>query len=208
MKKLLAVLIAVLIFISCGVAASAFGVENGTDVTENVDNVYENEEPTAEDGNLFAELYEYVKQNADNIFSALAFAASVVLALIYKKGLMPALTSSLGNLRASVKTIGETAERALAESEGAYTGVKKSIDLVGEGLDALCITVGELESRLAASEEEANDAKAIKTILAAQIDMLYNIFMSSSLPQYSKDAVGERIREMKAALAQVAPSEE
>ena len=208
MKKLLAVLIAVLIFISCGVAASASDVENGTDVTENVDNVYENEEPTTEDGNLFAELYEYVSQNADNIFSALAFAASVVLALIYKKGLMPALTSSLGNLRASVKTIGETAERALAESEGAYTGVKKSIDLVGEGLDALCITVGELESRLAASEEQANDAKAIKTIMAAQIDMLYNVFMSSSLPQYSKDAVGERIREMKAALAQVAPSEE
>jgi hypothetical protein len=42
----------------------------------------------------------------------------------------------------------------------------------------------------------------MKTIMSAQVDMLYNIFMSSSLPQYSKDAVGERISEMKAALAE------
>lgn len=208
MKKLLIVLIATILFISCGVVASASDVESDTEVTENIDNVYENEEPTVESGNLFAEIYEYASQNADNIFSALAFAASVLLALIYKKGLMPALTSSLTSLRTSVKTISETAERALAESEGAYTGVKKSIDLVGEGLDALCITVGELEGRLAASEEQANEAKAMKTIMSAQIDMLYNIFMSSSLPQYSKDAVGERIAEMRAALAQVAASEE
>lgn len=208
MKKLLVVLIAVLLFISCGVAASAAGLGNDTDVTENTEDVYESKEPTNEDGNPFAELYEYVCKNADNIFSALAFGASVLLALVYKKGLMPALTSSLGNLRTSVKTISETAERALKESEGAYAGVKKSIDIVGEGLDALCITVGELEGRLAASEEQANEAKAMKTIMSAQIDMLYSIFMSSSLPQYSKDAVGERIGEMRATLAQVQSDKE
>ena len=208
MKKLLVVLIAVLLFVGCGVVASAAEVENSANVTKNVDTVYENEEPTAGESNPFAELYAYVCENADNIFSALAFMASVVLAFIYKKGLMPALTSSLGNIRTSVKTISETAEKALVESEGAYAGVKHSIDLVGEGLDTLCISMGELEKRLKATEEQANEAKAMKTIMSAQIDMLYIIFMSSSLPQYSKDAVGERIAEMKAALADVATAEE
>ena len=34
----------------------------------------------------------------------------------------------------------------------------------------------------------------------AQIDMLYEIFMSSALPQYAKDRVGEKVAEMKAQL--------
>ena len=33
--------------------------------------------------------------------------------------------------------------------------------------------------------------------MSAQIDMLYGIFMTSSLPQYQKDAVSEHIHKMK-----------
>lgn len=200
MKKLLVVLIATLLFISFGVAASASEAEISTDVTEKDDTVYENEEPIADSGNPFAEIYEYVCANADNIFSALAFAASVLLAFIYKRGLMPTLTTSLGNLRASVKTITDTAQMALDKSEGAYDGVKRCIELVGEGIDTLCISVGELEKRLKVSEEQLSDAQQMKTIMSMQIDMLYSIFMSSSLPQYSKDQVGQRIAQMREAL--------
>ena len=37
----------------------------------------------------------------------------------------------------------------------------------------------------------------MRTILAGQIDMLYSIFMSSGLPQYQKDEIGEKIKEMR-----------
>ena len=200
MKKLLIVLIALMLFISCGIAASAAEAENVTDVTENTDNVYENEEPANESKNPFAEVYAYVCDHADNIFSSLAFIGSIAIAFVYKKGLMPALSSALGNLRASVKTIIDTAEKTLAGSENAYADFKSNMELIGKGLDTLCISVAELDQRLAASEKQADEAKAMKTIMSAQVDMLYSIFMSSSLPQYSKDAVGERISEMKAAL--------
>jgi hypothetical protein len=36
--------------------------------------------------------------------------------------------------------------------------------------------------------------------LLAEIDMLYEIFINSSLPQYSKDTVSERIVKMKKSL--------
>ena len=39
-------------------------------------------------------------------------------------------------------------------------------------------------------------------MVKAQIDMLYDVFMSSALPQYQKDAVGERIAKMKEALVE------
>lgn len=202
MKKLLVVLISVLLFISCGVAVSASEVGNEAEVSENSSNVYENEEPNADNGNPFAEIYEYVAGHANDIFSALAFIGSLVLAFAYKKGLMPALSSALGNLRTSVKSISETAEKTLVDNENAYADFKANMELIGKGLDTLCISVAELDKRLSDSEKQADEAKAMKTIMSAQVDMLYSIFMSSSLPQYSKDAVGERISEMKAALAE------
>ena len=36
--------------------------------------------------------------------------------------------------------------------------------------------------------------------MLSQIDMLYEIFMQSGLPQYSKDALGERMAKMKKTL--------
>jgi hypothetical protein len=33
--------------------------------------------------------------------------------------------------------------------------------------------------------------------MLGEIDMLYEIFISSSLPQYSKDAISERVAKMK-----------
>ena len=41
-----------------------------------------------------------------------------------------------------------------------------------------------------------------------QIDMLYEVFISSSLPLYQKEAVGERIAEMKRILNEPLGDEE
>ena len=208
MKKLLVVLIAALLFVSCGVCASASETEGDTVVTEKTDNVYENEEPKEESDNPFAVAYNYVSEHADDLFSLLAFVGSLAMAVVYKKGLLPQLSTALGNIRTSVKSIGDTAEKTLAGSEGALSEVRSKMELVGSGLDTLCTAVADLDKRLAASEEQANEAKAMKTIMSAQVDMLYSIFMSSALPQYSKDAVGERISEMKAALAEPVTGDE
>ncbi|MBO5945584.1 MAG: hypothetical protein J6Q69_03150 [Clostridia bacterium] len=209
MKKLLVVLIAVMLFIGCGVCASATESDEIANTTDNIEapEAEASGEETAGE-NLFAELYEYACENADNIVSALAFVGSLVLAFFYKKGLMPALSSALGNLRNSVKSFGDTATKSLENSENTYVAVKDSIDLVGKGLDTLCISVAEIDKRLSANEEQLNEAKVMKTIMSAQVDMLYNIFMSSALPQYSKDAVGERISEMRAMLSKTVTENE
>ena len=197
MKRLLIVLIAVMLFISCGISVSASGVDKTEDVTENTDTVYENNESSAENANPFAEVYAYVCEHADNIFSVLAFIGSIVLAFVYKKGLMPALSSALGNLRTSVKSISDTAEKTLVGSENAYTDFKSNMELISKGLDTLCISVAELDNRLSASEKAADESEKMKTIMSAQVDMLYSIFMTSALPQYQKDEVGARIAKMR-----------
>ena len=206
MKKLLVVLIAVMLFTCFCVASSATESNEAAMTGEAIEIEVGGEDKGNE--NPFAVLYDYACENADKIFSALAFIGSLVLAFFYRKGLMPALSSALGNLRASVKSFGDTAEKSLKNSEETFAAVKDSIDLVGKGLDTLCISVAEIDKRLCKSEEQLNDTRVMKTIMSAQVDMLYNIFMSSALPQYSKDAVGERIAEMRAMLSKTVTENE
>ena len=40
----------------------------------------------------------------------------------------------------------------------------------------------------------------MRLVIEGQIDMLYAIFMSSALPQYQKDEIGERIKLMREVL--------
>ena len=53
-----------------------------------------------------------------------------------------------------------------------------------------------------------NEQNVTNSVLYAEIDMLYEIFMAASLPQYLKDNVGEKVRVMKAKLNSEAKNEE
>jgi len=58
-----------------------------------------------------------------------------------------------------------------------------------------------LKEKFAYVDEAQQERQELKLILDSQIDMLYDIFMASALPQYQKDAVGEKIAKMKEAIA-------
>ena len=60
----------------------------------------------------------------------------------------------------------------------------------------------ELDVCIKDESEARREKKQLRLLADAQIDMLYNVFMSSALPQYQKDAVGERIAKMKEAIAE------
>jgi hypothetical protein len=68
--------------------------------------------------------------------------------------------------------------------------LENSVTLFRETLDTL-------EEQLQCEAEYVKERKKMNRIMLAQIDMLYDIFMSSALPQYQKDAVGGKIQIMK-----------
>jgi hypothetical protein len=59
-----------------------------------------------------------------------------------------------------------------------------------------------VEERLSILDDQKNENEIFKELLRGQVDMLYDIFLSSSLPQFEKDRVGKRVEEMKQALEQ------
>ena len=52
------------------------------------------------------------------------------------------------------------------------------------------------------------ERETVKLLLEEQINMLYTIFLSSSLPQYQKDEIGVRIQSMREELASYEKSAE
>ncbi len=147
--------------------------------------------------NPFSILYGEIIKNSDKILSALTFIGSLILAFTYKKGLLPIVKGSLSTLGGAVTKLKE-------ETEGHMENTLKYALAVKEKLDSAEKLFTSLAERLDTLAEELKDVSAneqknrkFREIMNAQVDMLYEIFMSSSLPQYQKDSVGEKISEMK-----------
>lgn len=140
--------------------------------------------------NLFEEIYKSLENNADKIFSVLAFIGTLVVGVGYKSGLLPLLRDAITKLKGSidgVKAEGEAREQVnvqrLAEISGAVERIENQLL--------------QIDDERADYNKMRRERESLGRILEGQIDMLYAIFMSSALPQYQKDEIGERISDMR-----------
>lgn len=151
--------------------------------------------------NPFESAFEVVKAYAAEILCALTFVGSLVLAYAYKRGLIPLLTNGISAISGAVSRIKESAERGEGKTDALSKIVFERLTDAESCLDGIGKSLIELEERLDDIKADKNEGKLLRTVMSAQIDMLYSIFMTSQLPQYQKDEVGERIAKMKEALA-------
>ena len=179
--------------------------KNEEETTPSGDYIDDGKEIIEESGdytqNLFEEIYKSLENNADKIFSVLAFIGTLVVGVGYKSGLLPLLRDAITKLKGSidgVKAEGEAREQV---------NVQRLAEISG--------TVERIENQLLQIDDERADynkmrreRESLGRILEGQIDMLYAIFMSSALPQYQKDEIGERISNMREELKSYEASEE
>lgn len=161
--------------------------------------------------NLFSRAFDEIIEYAPEILSTLTLTGSLILAVSYKKGLLPLVEKSLvaiGNAVTKIKDkTGESVElseklgldidQKLAEATGVLTSLAKRIAELE----------GSINNSLADKVEQRLEAKELRLVVDAQIDMLYDVFMASALPQYQKDAVGERVAKMKEAIGKLESEE-
>ena len=154
--------------------------------------------------NVFNKIYADVSEYATEILCAMTFAGSLILAFAYKKGLMPIVRGSLlsiGNAVSKVKdSVGESAEKGEKLGESIEKGLESTKNVLDSLVEKISELDAALEERLTDESERAREQEVLRLVLLSQIDMLRDIFMSAALPQYQKDAVGERIAKMKGAL--------
>ena len=169
-----------------------------SDSNEGVDD--EATDGTEETENVFAIVYGEIMKNAGDIFSTLAFISSLLIAIAYKKGLLPALSRAVSGIEGAIDKVKRTADEsreAVGERHGEM--LEKLMSLDGK-LSEFSRSIDGVEKRLEALTADSDTKESIKLIMSSQIDLLYDVFMCSSLPQYQKDAVGNRVSKMKAEL--------
>lgn len=156
----------------------------------------------AEDGggtdkNIFESIYETVLENVDEIFSALAFVGTMILGFAYKRGLTPKLTGAVSKISDAVGKVREESRIAMENTEGGIESLSARILSLENALELFSGEVAALEEKLGTRAALEAERERFGTVLSSQVDMLYDIFMSSSLPQYQKEKISERVGMMK-----------
>ena len=190
-----------------GISAGAEEISDTDEVYGEVTEVIEAEKPTEDGGNVFAEIYEAASGFSSEILSVFAFVGSLVVAFAYRKGLMPtvkkgigAIGNAIGQIKDATDGYGKHQDEMLTAFNERLTESEKILERFGEAIDEM------VEKTESASDARA-DRECVKALMSAQVDMLYEIFMNSQLPQYQKEAVSRRIKEMKEASTLEAPAE-
>lgn len=212
-KYLIAAILIAVLTVSSSVYASAEEITDAPTVYETdgeaVNSPAENNSASAndtEEANFFSRIYSEITSYAGEILCALTFIGSLVLAMAYKKGLLPLLEKSLLSIGAAITKIKENTKEGIEKSSVVSEDINNKLTSANHTLETLAKRIEALGNALDENKKDvASDRlekKQLYLILDAQIDMLYDVFMSASLPQYQKDAVGEKIARMKEAIAE------
>lgn len=165
--------------------------ENLTEGGDKMPNAEENSDGSGDcEKNLFDEIYAAIELNADKIFSALAFIGTLIVGLGYKSGLLPLLRDTLTKLKGAIDGVKAEGEQTRAETDLMLREINESIDEMRGELDSI-------KWQYESYDQIVKERHTLCTILNGQINMLYAIFMTSALPQYQKDEIGEMIRRMR-----------
>ena len=93
-----------------------------------------------------------------------------------------------------IKADGDKVNRLFGER---FDKTGEAIERIEKTLEENTKELSRIEWQFESYEELLRERNALKTILEGQMYLLYSIFMSSSLPQYQKDMIGERIEELR-----------
>lgn len=142
---------------------------------------------------------QFVGDHLSELFCMLAFVGSVLLAAVYKKGLLPLLRTGLskvaGSLGEGIDSIQRTADALASRTDSSVGGlverVEPMLDAARRAADhaqTLAIRLEALEAELSSAIEER---QAAAVLLRGQLEMLYEFCMAVNLPQYQKDRLGQ-----------------
>lgn len=174
------------------------------EATENVNITLHSEE--ASESEPFAKtVTEYVRSYTSEIFCSLTFIGSLITAFLYKKGLLPTLSDGINKIYSIAQSSGERAEdiqRESAESINKFLSdvlpiLEKTKDLA-EYAESLQKESQQIQNEI---EREKRERENLTRVLEGQVDLLYGVFMSASLPEYQKEMLTERYSSIKSLIS-------
>ena len=175
--------------------------ENDATSSEIETTVPEQNGTEAESTNPFAALFEMARAHTSEIFSALAAILSCVIAFAYRRGLLPLLKQGIGSLASTVNGIDRATEAAREQLLSEAADSRQLTERITESVELLSHEVDKVLSRFDTLERDKAESELLLSTLATEVDLLGEIFLSSSLPEYRKEIVGNTVARLKEQLA-------
>ena len=155
----------------------------------------------SESDNLGEIILSAISDHSGEILSLLAFVGSIILAIAYKLGLTPLVRGALSSMLNSLGVLKESVAKSDEKCSGAVAVLEERIGATEDIVKRLDEAIASSTEAIKAEEANSGERADMRLIMQMQINMLYDIFMTSALPQYEKDAVGERISAMNKILS-------
>ena len=157
--------------------------------------------PTEEKKDFFTSLYLIYEENKGELFSLLSAVVSLVLVFVYQKGLLPLLRSGLSLIEGQVRGLREVNAKAKEDSERvSEETLTLATKLQCATAEMQKLTEAVLE-RSSESETRDEEFKKMRQCILWQANLLGEVFLASSLPQFSKEKVSHVISEVSTMLA-------
>ena len=181
------------------------GTENGNESNTEGENVSAGDGENG-DKNEFATIFDTVYnaliENSDKIFSLLSFVASIIIALLYKKRLLPTVEGSFNTVASALTSFKSDTEKEITAQTGSLSAVSTRLRETENVLMSLTDELSRISDELGEGRLDQKEREKMKSVLLLEVEMLYDVFMQSSLPEYQKQSVREKVASMKRALSE------
>lgn len=149
----------------------------------------------AESETLSGSVAAFIEENTDELLGVLTFVSSLLVAFLYKTGLLPLLRNGISALSDTAGKTGKLAETFTEEASEALRSLKESVAPATEAIK-------KTEDYLKTVKDALADAKLTqeetREILAAETTLFYELLCSVNLPEEQKDSMRKsyyRLRE-------------
>ena len=150
--------------------------------------------------NIFLTVYDEVASHLPELFSALSLLGAAIIAFCYKRGLLPLLKNGIGAIGSAAMDCGKKAESYAEESRNLCEKANDSIHFITTYMKKIEEDLYSLDEKISAVCMQKKEKEVMRELMHGQIDMLLEIFLASSLPQFEKDRVCKKVEEMKRSL--------
>lgn len=128
----------------------------------------------------------FIEGNVDEILGILTFVSSLLIAFLYKTGLLPLLRNGISAISDTAGKTGKMAEEFTLKASEALDSIRESTAPAASALQKTEEYLGTIEKALAdakLTQEETKD------ILAAETTLFYELLCSVNLPEEQKDSM-------------------
>ena len=157
------------------------------------------ENPPKEDEKSFVDmLYRAYEENKSELFSVASALVSLVLVFVYQKGLLPTVKGGLSLIEGQVKALRELSQNAGEQNQKDGEQTRALAQKMAENAEKM---QDALQSIALRSENEATRQETLQRLeecVLWQAELLGEVFLHSSLPEYKKERVAhvlERVKE-------------